>query len=59
MLKAGNNERDLLLPAIRGTTSNPPSHSDEIERVVVASSFAALIDMDKGFQPGYTYSEVD
>ncbi|KAM3072795.1 hypothetical protein ACMFMF_007125 [Clarireedia jacksonii] len=64
VLKAGNNERDLLLPlpAIRGTISflqATQKYGPKVERIVINSSFAAVIDIDKGPRPGYTYSEAE
>ncbi|KAI9673130.1 MAG: methylglyoxal reductase (NADPH-dependent) gre2 [Caeruleum heppii] len=57
-----DNERDLLNPAIKGTTeilnaiheSNP-----KVKRVVITSSFAAILDMSKGARPEHTYTEED
>jgi nucleoside-diphosphate-sugar epimerase len=57
-----DNERDLLRPAIDGTTSVLTSiqkHAPNVKRVVITSSFASIIDMDKGVRPGYTYTEKD
>ena len=57
-----NNERDLLNPAINGTTSVLTSihqHAPNIKRVVITSSFASIVDMDKNPRPGYTYTEKD
>ena len=57
-----NNERDLLNPAISGTTEilkAVKAHAPNVKRVVVTSSFAAVKDPWKGLRPGYTYSEKD
>ena len=55
-------QKDLLDPAIIGTTGilkaikkNAPS----VRSVVITSSFAAIVDHSKGYNPGYTYSEED
>jgi len=57
-----DNERDLLKPAIRGTTNVLESiqkQAPKVKRVVITSSFAAIIDLVQGPRPGYTYSEKD
>jgi nucleoside-diphosphate-sugar epimerase len=55
-------KKDLLDPAIIGTTGvlkaikkNAPS----VKKVVITSSFAAIVDAGKGNAVGYTYSEKD
>jgi nucleoside-diphosphate-sugar epimerase len=62
VLSVADNERDLLTPAIKGTTNileaiakNAPG----VKRVVLTSSFASIIDLSKGLRPGYTYTEAD
>jgi nucleoside-diphosphate-sugar epimerase len=30
-----------------------------VKRIVITSSFAAVIDTSKGLRPGYTYTEAD
>jgi nucleoside-diphosphate-sugar epimerase len=67
--KVTNPEKDLLLPAINGTESvlkaahkYNTTHNDEtnrIKRIVITSSFAAVVDGDKGLRPGYVYTEKD
>jgi len=56
-------ERDLLKPAIRGTLNvleAAAAHGDaSLSRVVITSSFAAIVDLSQGYRPGYTYSETD
>lgn len=55
-------ERDLLLPAIRGTTSilqAVKANAPKVRRVVITSSFAAILDMSHGARPGYVYTEND
>ena len=57
-----NNERDLLDPAIKGTTSilqAVQKYAPQVTRIVITSSFAAIIDASQGTRPGYTYSEQD
>ncbi|KAH7317135.1 hypothetical protein B0I35DRAFT_451859 [Stachybotrys elegans] len=57
-----NNEKELLIPAIRGTQSileSVQAYGDDVERVVITSSFAAMFDGSKGLNPGYLYSEKD
>jgi nucleoside-diphosphate-sugar epimerase len=52
-----NNERDLLNPALKGTLGVLESihkNAPTVKRVVITSSFASIIDMDKGLRPGYT-----
>jgi nucleoside-diphosphate-sugar epimerase len=54
-------ENDLLIPAIKGTTSILTSAlpSPTLKSVVITSSFAAVFDPKQGFRPGYTYSSRD
>lgn len=57
-----DNERDLLEPAIKGTEGILQSiakNAPHVKRVVVTSSFAAILDMSKGSAPGYVYTEQD
>lgn len=57
-----DNKKDLLDPAINGTTSVLTSvykHNPTVKRVVITSSFAAIVDMNKGDRKGYTYTEKD
>lgn len=57
-----DNEKELLLPAINGTKSildAVAKHASQVRRVVVTSSFAAIIDMGKADPKGYVYSEKD
>jgi NADPH-dependent methylglyoxal reductase len=53
---------DLLDPAINGVTSilkAANEYGSSVKRVVLTSSFAAILDMSKGYRPGYTYTEAD
>lgn len=55
-------EKNFLNPAIIGTTGVLKSikkSAPEVKRVVITSSFAALVDPYKGLWPGHTYSEQD
>lgn len=61
VLAPENNERDLLIPAIKGTTNvlEAAKANGNISRVVITSSFAANLDLSKGYRPGYTYTYAD
>lgn len=57
-----DNETELLLPAISGTTEilrSVKDHAPQVQHVVVTSSFAAANDFSQGLRPGYTYIEED
>lgn len=57
-----DNERDLLDPAIKGTNSilqAVEKNAPQVKRIVITSSFAAILDPTQGARPGYTYSEKD
>ncbi|KAF2091590.1 putative cinnamoyl-CoA reductase [Saccharata proteae CBS 121410] len=57
-----DNVRDLLDPAVKGTTEilkAIQAHNPDVKRVVITSSFASIIDLDKGFRPGHVYTEAD
>ncbi|TVY56237.1 putative uncharacterized oxidoreductase [Lachnellula cervina] len=57
-----DNERDLLLPAIKGTTevlASVQKNAPNVKRVVITSSFASVVDVSKGTRSGYAYSEKD
>lgn len=57
-----DNERDLLKPAIQGTTEVLKAiqkFNPSVKRVVITSSFASIVDVNKGARPGYTYTEKD
>lgn len=64
--KINDPEKDLLLPAIRGTVGVLQSahkynqtNENKIKRVVITSSFASIIDPSQGLRPGYSYTEKD
>ena len=55
-------QKQLLDPAIIGTTGVLKSikkHAPSIKRVVITSSFAAIINTNNPSQPEHTYSEKD
>lgn len=54
-----NNETDLLQPAISMTTNvlAAAATSPSIKRVIITSSFAAILDLTAGNRPGYVYTE--
>ncbi|RAL16171.1 SDR family oxidoreductase [Aspergillus homomorphus CBS 101889] len=61
-LAVTDNEADLLQPAIQGTLNllnAIAAHGPTVSRVVVTSSFAAILDLMKGLRPGYRYTEAD
>jgi nucleoside-diphosphate-sugar epimerase len=62
LMNVEDNERDLLLPAVEGTKnilSAVSSHAPDVTRVVLTSSFAAVVNVFKGPWPEHTYTEVD
>ncbi|CAF9939878.1 MAG: methylglyoxal reductase (NADPH-dependent) gre2 [Heterodermia speciosa] len=57
-----DNERDLLQPAIKGTTEiiqAVHTYAPQVKRIVITSSFASILDTSLGDRPGYTYTEAD
>ncbi|GAA5830714.1 hypothetical protein JCM11251_001052 [Rhodosporidiobolus azoricus] len=56
-----DNERDMLLPALRGTLEALESahKAETVKQFILTSSFAAMSDYTKGLWPGKTYSEND
>ncbi|EON64887.1 dihydroflavonol-4-reductase [Coniosporium apollinis CBS 100218] len=55
-------QKQLLDPAVIGTTGILKSikkHAPEVRRVVITSSFAAIVNPSKGLWPGHTYTEED
>jgi nucleoside-diphosphate-sugar epimerase len=62
VMEVENNERDLLDPAVKGTTEILKAikkNNPVVKRVVITSSFAAIADPNQGARPGYTYTEAD
>jgi NADPH-dependent methylglyoxal reductase len=60
VLSPKDNETELLKPAVAGVTSvleAAVKHGSAVEAVVLMSSFAAILDLGKGYRPGFTYSE--
>ncbi|CAF0980169.1 unnamed protein product [Rotaria sp. Silwood1] len=64
--KITNPEKDLILPAINGTLGilkaahkYNQNKENKIKRVVITSSFASILDPNKGLRPGYSYTEND
>ena len=57
-----DNERDLLNPAIKGTTEilhSIKNYNPSVKRVIIISSVASILDLAKDPRPGYIYSEKD
>jgi nucleoside-diphosphate-sugar epimerase len=56
--KPHDNERDLLLPAIQGTTSILTSalKAPALKRVVITSTMATVSHIGKGVWPGKVYN---
>jgi len=60
ILNPKDNEKELLQPAIQGTVrALEAAHKAGVKRVVITSSFAAILDLAQGYRPGYTYTEAD
>ncbi|QYT06291.1 Epimerase domain-containing protein [Trichoderma simmonsii] len=62
ILNATDFEKELLQPAIRGTTSileAVQKYNPSVSRIVVTSSFASVLDPMQGQRPGYVYKEAD
>ncbi|ANB13596.1 carbonyl reductase (NADPH-dependent) [Sugiyamaella lignohabitans] len=62
VLNVQDNEKDLLIPAIQGTVGILKSIKENnpfVKRVVVTSSFAAIVDLSKGVHRDHVYSEKD
>jgi nucleoside-diphosphate-sugar epimerase len=52
----------MLVPAIKGTVGvleSVTKKAPRVERVVITSSFAAMVDFTKGNWPGHVYTEAD
>jgi nucleoside-diphosphate-sugar epimerase len=57
-----DNESELLRPAIHGTKGVLESikkNNPNVKRVVITSSFASILNMEKGTWPEHTYTEED
>ncbi|KAK4993696.1 hypothetical protein LTR50_000307 [Elasticomyces elasticus] len=62
VVQVQDNEKELLDPAIKGTVgilTSIQKKNPDVKRVVITSSFAAVINMDKGMWPEHTYTEAD
>jgi NADPH-dependent methylglyoxal reductase len=62
ILKPKDTRRDLLDPAIKGSVSILEAaklYGPSVKRVIDLASFASNLDMEKGYRPGYTYTEAD
>jgi nucleoside-diphosphate-sugar epimerase len=56
-----NYERDLMIPAVKGSTAilDAAKELGTVRRVVHTNSFAGIYDAAKGPQPGKTYTSAD
>lgn len=56
-----DNEKHMLVPAKEGTKNilHAAASQKSVKRLVITSSFAAVVDLSKGMRPGYTYTEKD
>ncbi|EXK25158.1 hypothetical protein FOMG_18161 [Fusarium oxysporum f. sp. melonis 26406] len=54
-------QKDLIEPAVQGTNEilSAVAAASSVKRVVLTSSFAAIINPFEGPRPGYTYTEQD
>ncbi|KZF19772.1 NAD(P)-binding protein [Xylona heveae TC161] len=62
VMEVKDNNQDLLAPAVKGTTNILKSLHEKntrVKRLVLTSSFAAMIDIPKGLRPDHTYTEDD
>lgn len=53
-----DNVRDLLDPAVQGTTSiiDAIAKESNVKHLVITSSFASILDLSKGYAEGTTYT---
>lgn len=54
--------KELVNPAVDGTKNvlaSALTHASQLKRLVVMSSFAAVVDLSKNPRPGYTYTAED
>lgn len=56
-----DNEKELIIPAINGVRSmlEAASNAPCIQRVVITSSFASVVDINRTGPPGFTYTAAD
>lgn len=62
ILDSKDYEKDLFKPAVNGTVSilkAVKEYNQSVKRIVITSSFAAVLDFTKGLRPGYVYTEED
>lgn len=62
ILNPKDNEEELLKPSIHGVINALEAaqmQGSKISRVVLTGSFANIMDLAKGYRPGYTYTEAD
>lgn len=62
VLNAKDYDKELFEPAVNGTVSilkAVQEHNPSVKRIVITSSFAAVLDFTAGLRPGYTYTEAD
>lgn len=61
-MKAEDPERDMLQPAVKGTTAvlkMAKAHAPNVKKIVVTSSLAAIMDVNKYSDPTHTLTEKD
>lgn len=61
-LDAKDFAKELYEPAVNGTLSvlkAVKEHNPNVQRIVITSSFAAILDFERGVRPGYGYTEAD
>ncbi|KAK9468408.1 hypothetical protein V1512DRAFT_235199 [Lipomyces arxii] len=54
--------KDMLDPAVKGTRSvleAAKAYAPQVKRIVITSSFAAIVNITKGDWPGHVYTEED
>jgi len=61
IIASDNVERDLFEPSINITTAvlQAAHHEASIKRIVLTSSFAAVVDLNRRFDEEYAYTEKD
>ncbi|EED16446.1 NAD dependent epimerase/dehydratase, putative [Talaromyces stipitatus ATCC 10500] len=60
-LNTSDNEKELIIPAINGVRAmlEAASNAPSVQRVVITSSFAAVIDTNRKGPQGFTYTAAD
>ncbi|KIV95478.1 hypothetical protein PV10_03131 [Exophiala mesophila] len=62
VLNPKDNEEELLTPSINGVINAleaAHTQGSNVSRFVLTGSFANILDLSKGYRPGYVYSEAD